>query len=167
MARLIFSLLALLPLVAQTSIEFTTVTKDVIERNLHAVEDSNLKREQKLHSMFEEAGCAGDQLREQPVKHAKSPNIICTLPGETDSLILVVAHTDFVNRGKGVVDNWSGSSMPAALFSSLNGVPRRHTFVFAGFTDEEQGLVGSKFYVHELGKAGLEKMNTVVNLDSL
>ena len=57
--------------------------------------------------------------------------------------------------------------MLPGLFISLKGVPRRHTFVFAGFTDEEQGLVGSKFYVHELGKAGLEKMNAVVNLDSL
>jgi len=36
--------------------------------------------------------------------------------------------------------------------------------VFAGFTDEEQGLVDRKFYVRELGKAGLEKMNAVVNL---
>jgi len=167
MARLILALLALFPLVAQTSIEYATVTKEAIERNLHAVEDTNLKREQKLHSMFEDAGCAGDQLREQPVKHAKSPNVICTLPGETDSLILVGAHTDFVDRGKGVVDNWSGCSMLPALFTSLKGVPRRHTFVFAGFADEEQGLVGSKFYVHELGKAGLEKMNAAVNLDSL
>jgi Peptidase family M28 len=167
MARLILALLALFPLAAQTSIEYTTVTKEAIERNLHAVEDNNLKREQKLHGMFEDAGCTGDQLREQPVKRAKSPNIICTLPGETDSVILVGAHTDFVDRGRGVVDNWSGCSLLPALFVSLKGVPRRHTFVFAGFADEEQGLVGSKFYVHELGKAGLEKMNAVVNLDSL
>jgi Iap family predicted aminopeptidase len=167
MARLICALLALLPLAAQTSIEVATVSKDVIERNLRALEDSNLKREQKLRGMFGEAGCVGDGLREQAVKHAKSPNIICTLPGETDAVILVGAHTDFVERGKGVVDNWSGCSMLPALFTSLKSVPRRHTFVFAGFTDEELGLVGSKFYVRELGKAGLEKMNAVVNLDSL
>jgi len=167
MARLICALLAFLPLAAQTSIEYTTVSKDVIERNLNAVENSNLKREQKLYSMFEEAGCAGDRLREQPLKHVKSPNIICTLPGETESVILVGAHTDFVDRGKGVVDNWSGCSMLPALFISLKAVARRHTFVFAGFTDEELGLVGSKFYVRELGKAGLEKINAVVNLDSL
>src|SRR6266481_594614 len=116
MARLICALLALLPLAAQTSIEYATVTKEVIERNLHAVEDSNLKREQKLHVMFAEAGCTGDQLREQPVKHAKSPNIICTLPGETDSLILVGAHTDFVDRGKA----WSitGAAAPCFRLSS-------------------------------------------------
>src|SRR5260370_27470556 len=167
MVRLICALLALLPLAAQTSISFGTVSKAVIERNLHAVEDSNLKREQKLHSMFEEAGCTGDQLREQPLKHVKSPNVICTLPGETDSVILVGAHTDFVDSGKGVVDNWSGCSLLPAFFTSLKGTPRRHTFVFAGFTDEEQGLVGSKFYVRELVQAGLEKLNAVVNLDSL
>jgi Zn-dependent M28 family amino/carboxypeptidase len=167
MARLICTLLALYPLAAQTSITFTTVSKDVIERNLRAVEDSNLKREQKLHSMFEEAGCTGDQLREQPLKHVKSPNIICTLPGETDSVILVGAHTDFVDRGRGVIDNWSGCSLLPAFFTSLKGTSRRHTFVFAGFTDEELGLVGSKFYVRELSQAGLEKLSAVVNLDSL
>ena len=167
MARLICALLALFPLAAQTTIEMGTVAKPVIERNLQAFENSNLKREQKLHSMFEEAGCTGDQLREQPLKHAKAPNVICTLSGETDSVILVGAHTDFVDRGKGVVDNWSGCSMLPALFSSLKESRRRHTFVFAGFTDEELGLVGSKFYVRELGKAGLEQLNAVVNLDSL
>jgi Zn-dependent M28 family amino/carboxypeptidase len=167
MARLICALLALIALDAQTSVEFTTVSKDVIERNLQAVEDSNLKREQKVRSMFEEAGCTGDQLREQPLKHGKSPNIICVLPGETDSIILVGAHTDFIDRGKGVVDNWSGCSMLPALFTSLKAVRRRHTFLFVGFTDEELGLVGSKFYVHELGKAGLEKLSAVINLDSL
>ncbi len=167
MARLICALLTLFSLAAQTSIEIATVSKDVIQRNPHAVEDSNLKREQKLHGMFEEAGCTGDQLREQPMKHVKSPNVICTLPGETGSVILVGAHTDFVDRGKGVVDNWSGCSLLPALFTSLKSASRRHTFVFVGFTDEELGLVGSKFYVRDLGKAGLENLNAVVNLDSL
>jgi hypothetical protein len=167
MARLICALLALLSLAAQTSIEFGTVPKSMIEHNLHAAEDTNLKREQKLRSMFEALGCTGDQLREEPVKHAKAPNVICTLPGETDSVILVGAHFDFVDRGKGVVDNWSGCSLLPALFHSVKQSPRRHTYVFAGFTDEEQGLVGSKFYVRELGKGGLEKVNAVVNLDSL
>jgi hypothetical protein len=167
MARLISALLALLPLAAQTSIEVATVSKPVIQRNLQAFEDTNFKREQKVRSMFEEAGCTGDQLREQPLKHVKSPNVICTLPGETGSVILVGAHTDFVDKGRGVVDNWTGCSMLPALFTSLKIAPRRHTFVFVGFTDEELGLVGSRFYVHELGKAGLEKLNAVVNLDSL
>ncbi len=129
MARLICGLLALFPLAAQTSIEVATVSKADIQRNLHAFEDSNFKREQKVHSMFEEAGCTGDQLREQPLKHVKSPNVICTLPGETDSVILVGAHTDFVDKGKGVVDNWTGCSMLPALFTSLKIAPLAATLL--------------------------------------
>jgi Zn-dependent M28 family amino/carboxypeptidase len=45
--------------------------------------------------------------------------------------------------------------------------PRRHTFVFIGFTDEEAGLVGSKFYVHQLSKDAVAKISAMVNLDSL
>ena len=40
-------------------------------------------------------------------------------------------------------------------------------FVFAGFTDEEKGLVGSAFYVHQLSKQEVEAIRAMVNMDSL
>ncbi len=153
---------------AQTvHVEYRTLAKSEIERRLNAVEDSNIKREQKLRQLFEEAGCAGDRLTEQEVKHVKAPNVICTLPGEMESQIIVGAHFDFVNRGKGIVDNWNGCSLLPSLFWNLRCVPRRHTFVLVGFTDEEKGMVGSHFYVHQMGKEGLQKVSAMVNLDSL
>ena len=117
--------------------------------------------------MFEEAGCTGDNLTEQRVKHAQAPNVICTLPGNTGSQIIVGAHFDFVDRGKGVVDNWSGCSLLPSLFQSLKETPRRHTFIFIGFTNEEEGLVGSSFYVHQLSKEARANIAAMVNLDSL
>jgi len=66
-----------------------------------------------------------------------------------------------------VVDNWSGCSLLPSLFESLKGNGRRHTFVFIGFTNEEEGLVGSKFYVHELAPAARQNISAMVNLDSL
>ncbi len=99
---------------------------------MNAVEDSNIKREQKLRQLFEEAGCLGDRLTEQAVKHVKAPNLICTLKGEMESQIIVGAHFDFVNAGRGVVDNWSGCSLLPSLFTNLRGAPRRHTFVLVG-----------------------------------
>jgi len=57
------------------------------------------------------AGCSGERLRQQPVKRSKIPNLICTLPGQSDQLIVVGAHLDFAGEGsKGVIDNWSGAS---------------------------------------------------------
>ncbi|HEV2690334.1 MAG TPA: M28 family peptidase [Bryobacteraceae bacterium] len=169
MARIIWlSLLVLLPAAGQKiSLRYGTVSREDVERRLNSFQDSNVKREQTLKQLFEEAGCTGEQLSEQPVQHSKTPNLICTLPGETDSVVLVGGHFDFVERGKGVVDNWSGSSLLPSLFLSVKAVPRRHTFVFVAFTDEEKGMVGSKFYVHELGKQRLAKISAMVNIDSI
>ena len=161
MARLILTLLAV-ALIASGQ-----VPKAEIERHLRAFEDTNFKRELRLQSLFEEAGCTGDNLTEQRVKHAQAPNVICTLTGSTGSQIIVGAHFDFVDRGKGVVDNWSGCSLLPSLFQGLKETAHHHTFVFIGFTNEEEGLVGSHFYVHQLSKEARRNITAMVNLDSL
>ena len=168
MARVIAAaLLALFAVAAQTiSIQFGTVAKEEIERRLRASEDNNLKRERRLRELFEQSQCTGDHLTEQAVKGVKAPNVVCMLSGETDSLIVVGAHFDFVNSGKGVVDNWSGCSLLPSLFESLKEMPRRHTLAFVGFTAEEQGMIGSKFYVKEMGSA-IQRVSAMVNLDSI
>ncbi len=89
------------------------------------------------------------------------------LPGQGESRIIVGGHFDFVDRGQGVVDNWSGCSLLPSLYQSLKTSSRRHTFVFIGFTDEEKGLVGSQFYVHQMSKDDLGKVSAMVNMDSL
>ncbi|HYL72809.1 MAG TPA: M28 family peptidase [Bryobacteraceae bacterium] len=162
------TLLALLSATAQEkSVRYQTVPRNDIERRLRSVEYSNGKREQRLKQFFEEAGCKSDQLYEQPVEHSNAPNLICTLTGETGSVILVGGQFDFFNGGDGVVHNWSGCSLLPSLFQSIKGSPRRHTFVFVGFTDKEKGSVGSKFYVNELDKQRLANISAMVNLDSL
>jgi Zn-dependent M28 family amino/carboxypeptidase len=89
------------------------------------------------------------------------------LTGSTGSEIIVGAHFDFVDRGKGVVDNWSGCSLLPSLFQSLKETAHHHTFVFIGFTNEEEGLVGSRFYVRQLSKEARRNIKAMVNLDSL
>jgi len=147
-------------------IQYGTVPENEIKRRLNAFEDSNAARQKKLMALFQESGCV-DDLTEQPVKHVKVPNVQCTLTGATDAVILVGGHFDFINAGKGVVDNWSGCSLLPSLYLSLKPSPRHHTFVFVGFTDEEKGLVGSQFYVSRLRKEQLKKISAMVNLDSL
>ena len=162
------AILVLFSAAAQTvQVQYRTLPKPEIERRLGAFEDSNVKREQRLRQLFEESGCTGEHLAEQTVKHVKAPNVVCTLPGEMESEIIVGAHFDFVNAGKGVVDNWSGCSLLPSLFSSVRGASRRHRFIFVGFTDEERGMVGSQFYVHQIGKQGIKGISAMVNLDSL
>ena len=77
------------------------------------------------------------------------------------------AHFDHVERGDGVVDNWSGAGLLPSLFQSLNGELRKHTFVFIGFAAEEQGLVGSDFYAKQLAPEQVAKIHVMIDLDCL
>jgi putative aminopeptidase FrvX len=147
-------------------IHYRTVVRPVVEARLRAVGTSNATRHDKVCALFEETGCA-DHISDQPVKHSKNPNVICTLPGSADATIIVGAHYDFVDKGAGVIDNWSGVSLLSSLYEGLKALQRKHTFTFIGFTDEEVGLVGSKFYVGHLSKDDLANIRAMVNLDSL
>ena len=168
--QILLSCFALLVLAASShaaSIQYRTVARPVVEGRLRATPPENADRERTLRELFSEAGCASDQLQEQAVKHAKLPNVICTVPGQTDSTIIVGAHFDRVAEGSGVIDNWSGAAMLPSLLQSLMGHPRRHRLIFIGFTDEEKGLVGSRFYVDRLSKEEKKKISAMINLDSL
>jgi putative aminopeptidase FrvX len=148
-------------------IRFIQVQRDVIESRLRRASKENADRESSLKQIFMEAGCDGERLREQPIKRQKLPNVICTLPGSSDSVIVIGAHFDHVERGEGVVDNWSGAGLLPSLFQSLNGEPRKHTMVFIGFAAEEQGLIGSDFYVKQLAPEQVAKIQIMIDLDSL
>jgi Zn-dependent M28 family amino/carboxypeptidase len=129
--------------------------------------DKNQERERVLESLFEEAGCKGDQIAEQPVKGSRTPNVICTLKGTDQATVIIGAHYDKVDVGHGVVDNWSGASLLPSLLQGLRAKPHRVTFVFIGFTSEEKGLIGSRFYVDRLSQEQRQTIRAMVNLDSL
>jgi hypothetical protein len=151
--------------IAQT-IQFSAVSQDIVEKRLGAYVSKNDKRGPAIRQIFEDAGCAGEKLTEQPVKGLRVPNLICSLPGATELVIVVGAHFDLVEAGDGVVDNWSGASLLPSLYQGIAGVPRRHTFRFIAFSGEEKGKVGSKAYVRELGKTH-EQVSAMVNMDTL
>ena len=152
---------------ASQQIEYFNVPPAVLEDRLHRVADKTSDREQTLHELFESVGCKESSLDEQPVKHARTPNIVCTLAGSDERRVVVGAHYDKVANGHGIIDNWTGASLLPSLFQALHGTPRRLTFVFIGFTDEEKGLVGSRYYVSHLSKEDKTKIRAMVNIDSL
>jgi len=155
-------------LVAQkSSIVLQSVAQDVIAQRLQRLQAKNADRETELKTMFGEAGCLGDQVQDEVVKRKDPPNVICTLPGSSNSVIVVGAHFDHADEGMGAIDDWSGASLLPSLFQALGASPRKHTFVFVGFTDEEKGLLGSDFYVGHLGKEQLSAVKAVVNLECL
>jgi len=151
----------------ETSVQFDLLQPDLIEERLRRSSLDNTSRESNLKALFQEAGCAKEKLVEQEIKREKIPNVICTLPGASDSVILIGAHFDHVRVGDGVVDNWSGAGLLPSLSESLKGIPRKHTLVFVGFAAEEEGLVGSTFYANQLSPQQIANIRVMVNMDSL
>src|SRR5215472_8396425 len=150
-----------------TSLTFDPLAANIIEARLKAAPSNNPKREAVLERMFEQSGCRGASLSEQPVSREDLRNVICSEPGSSASVIIVGAHYDKVTRGGGVVDNWSGASLLPSLFQGLHQRSRKHTFLFVGFTDEERGLLGSKYYAKQMTPEQVGNTCAMVNIDTL
>lgn len=155
--------------VAATSenVVYNPVAFEVVQARLNRYAGNDKQREATLKQMFAEAGCDDQHLSEQPVNGSKQPNVICLLPGSSDKVIIVGAHFDHVSAGDGVVDNWSGASLLPSLYQAIKVAPRRHTYIFIGFTDEERGEVGSHFYVRHMTRQQVAATDAMVNMDTL
>lgn len=154
---------------AQTSarVHFRLQAREVVEARLKSFSTKNGERETLIRQWFAESGCGDANLSEQALER-NPPNVICVLPGETHEIIVVGAHTDKVESfGDGVVDNWTGAVLLPALLFSLSAQPHHHTLIFIGFSGEEKGLVGSRYYVDHLAAAQRARIEGMLNFDSL
>ncbi|SCG41019.1 M28 family peptidase [Micromonospora coxensis] len=83
----------------------------------------------------------------------RSNNLIAEWPqGPADQVVMFGAHLDSVSAGPGVNDNGSGSAslLENALVLASQNPTMTKRVRFAWWTDEEQGLNGSEFYVNSL-----------------
>jgi len=143
-------------------------TRESVEAHLRSFSTKNSEREALIRRWLAESGCKDANLSEQELDRILPPNVICVLPGETREVILVGAHTDKVDSaGDGLVDNWTGAVLLPALFYSLSAQPRHHTLIFVGFSAEEKGLAGSRYYVDHLSSKQRAHIEGMVNFDSL
>lgn len=149
-------------------IYFRLQSEEVVATHLKSFSTKNNEREALIRKWFADSGCQDANLSEQGLERKIPPNVICVLPGETKEVIVVGAHTDHVaDFGDGVVDNWTGAVLLPALLYSLNDQPRHHTWIFVGFSGEEKGLVGSRYYVDHLTTEERARIEGMVNFDSL
>ena len=153
---------------ASAQVHFRLQTREAVGAHLKSFSTRNSEREALIRKWFADSGCKDANLSEQALDRRLPPNVICVLPGETQEVILVGAHTDKVdNFGDGVVDNWTGAVLLPSLLYSLSAQPRHHTLIFVGFSGEEKGLVGSRYYVDHLTSEQRAHIDGMVNFDSL
>jgi hypothetical protein len=139
------------------------VTPDVITQRLKAGQVRQRERQAAIATLFRELGC---EVQLQQVDGSSS-NVICELPGETAAAVVVGGHYDFVERGQGIVDDWSGAALLPSLYETLKTKRPKHTFRFVAFTEEERGLLGSSRFVKELSAEERAEIKAFINLECL
>ncbi|WP_423835039.1 M28 family peptidase [Streptomyces manipurensis] len=113
---------------------------------------------------------AGYTVTEQNCSSCTYPsnNLIADWPGgPTDQTVMFGAHLDGVSAGPGINDNGSGSATlleNALVLAQKNPTMTKHVR-FAWWTDEEQGLNGSRFYVNSLSSAQRSAIKGYYNFD--
>lgn len=88
-----------------------------------------------------------------------------TTTGRTDRTVVAGAHLDSVGEGPGMNDNGSGAAalLETALQMAALGVEPENRVRFAFWSGEEDGLLGSEYYVSQLTKREIK--GTAVNLN--
>ncbi|PWK64152.1 Zn-dependent metalloprotease [Streptomyces sp. CG 926] len=113
---------------------------------------------------------AGYTVTEQSCTSCTYPsnNLIADWPGgPADQTVMFGAHLDSVSAGPGINDNGSGSATlleNALVLAQKNPTMTKHVR-FAWWTDEEQGLNGSEFYVNQLSSAQRSAIKGYYNFD--
>ncbi|MET9629678.1 M28 family peptidase [Lentzea sp. NPDC006480] len=98
------------------------------------------------------------------------PNLIAEWPGgDANNVFMFGAHLDSVSAGPGINDNGSGSAslLEVALKLSEVNPAMQNKVRFAWWTDEESGLLGSRFYVSQLSSTERAKIKTYHNFDMI
>ncbi|MEV6235252.1 M28 family metallopeptidase [Lentzea sp. NPDC051838] len=115
---------------------------------------------------------AGYTVTEQPCASGCStgagPNLIAEWPGgDVSNVYMFGAHLDSVSAGPGINDNGSGSASILAVALKLAELnPSMLNKVrFAWWSDEEQGLLGSRYYVSQLPTSERQRIKAYFNFD--
>lgn len=92
-----------------------------------------------------------------------------TKDGDKNNVVVVGAHLDSRPEGPGINDDGSGT---AALLSMAEEISRGHYNLrqkirFAWWGAEENGLVGSTYYAHNLSDAEVAKIDVMLDYDML
>jgi Zn-dependent M28 family amino/carboxypeptidase len=115
-------------------------------------------------------------------REAPAYNVVGVLRGSDpklgDEAVVVGAHYDHLGRGgqgslaqregeihHGADDNASGTAALLELARVLSAAPPRRTVVFAAFGGEEEGLLGSHFYVNRAPAVPLARTVAMFNMD--
>jgi Zn-dependent M28 family amino/carboxypeptidase len=97
-------------------------------------------------------------------------NVIAETPGgRADRTVVVGAHLDSVYDGPGINDDGSRVSTMLETAEQMHGlgINPRNKVRFIFFSGEEQGLLGSDYYVSQLNKKQIQDISAMLDFDML
>ncbi|WP_104105363.1 M28 family metallopeptidase [Nocardioides sp. 616] len=115
------------------------------------------------------AGAPGATVRvsvEFTAEERTAYNVIAeTRRGNDDNVVMAGAHLDSVQGGAGINDNGSGSAALLEVALQMAKVKPTNTVRFAWWGAEEEGLLGSEYYVSQLSAQEQEDVALYLNFD--
>jgi Tol biopolymer transport system component len=118
----------------------------------HVTQPGNAKAIAYLDSAYRSFGYQPVLQWFQPGNNPRTANVLATLRGTTspDVVYVVASHFDSRAEGPGADDNSSGTTMLLETARVLAQHPLPATVIFASFTGEEAGLLGSREFVRQI-----------------
>lgn len=90
-----------------------------------------------------------------------------TKTGDKENVVMVGAHTDSVEAGPGINDNGSGTIGILENALALTEFSVNNAVRFGWWSGEEEGLLGSEFYVANLSQEEQDKLRIYLNFDMI
>jgi Zn-dependent M28 family amino/carboxypeptidase len=99
------------------------------------------------------------------ITEVHTENLLADTSGRVDRTVVVGGHLDSVAEGPGINDNGSGTAtiLETALQMADLGIDPKNRVRFAFWSGEEDGLIGSDYYVSQLSARDIK--NTALNLN--
>ncbi|KAF2736882.1 Zn-dependent exopeptidase [Polyplosphaeria fusca] len=95
-------------------------------------------------------------------------NVIATSKhGNANTTLMLGAHTDSVAAGPGINDDGSGTIGILEVAKKLSKYKVKNAVRFGFWSGEEEGLLGSTYYVENLDAAGLANVRAYLNFDMI
>ncbi|KAI1073653.1 Zn-dependent exopeptidase [Whalleya microplaca] len=102
------------------------------------------------------------------VKKIQTINIIAqTVDGDSDNCVMLGAHSDSVAEGPGINDDGSGSLTLLEVAIQLSKFRVNNCVRFAWWAGEEEGLLGSDYYVEVLPQEENKKIRLFMDYDMM
>ncbi|KAI0140013.1 Zn-dependent exopeptidase [Hypoxylon sp. NC0597] len=102
------------------------------------------------------------------VKQIQTTNIIAqTVEGDPNNCVMLGGHSDSVSEGPGINDDGSGSLTLLEVATQLTNFTVNNCVRFAWWAGEEEGLLGSDYYVEVLPKEENKKIRLFMDYDMM